>query len=486
MEQEFKSLQEMGTWELVALAIHGGWLYRVKELVDGTIKFKARFVARGNTQIEGVDFSPDSISSPVVKLKTVRLLIALANQLGLDLHQGDIASAYLHSPIKEEVFMHQPQGFEQGHNLVCRLRRCLYGLKQAGKAWNETIDGVLSAAGFEHLGPDLCAYKYERNGLRILLGLFVDDILCASNGSAARDFLKSVLEEHFTLSDWRVLSRLLGMVVTRDRERGIVKLAQPHFIAALLLLAGLQDCRPVSTPAVVGVSLAPSPKPVVVEEKEYRRLVGGLRYLCDVSRPDIAAAVGSCCRYVQRPEQHHWVALKRVLRYLAGTQNLGITFIRPASAPELFGFCDANWAGCLETRRSTTGYVFIFSGPISWRSRIQTSVALSSAEAEYLAACDAAKEVVWLRAMLTALGFAPVGPTVVWEDNQACIQMSTSDRSHDRTKHIDMRYHFVREQVAAGSLVLRYVPSRDNVADLLTKPLGALLFKALLEKLLGL
>jgi hypothetical protein len=216
----------------------------------------------------------------------------------------------------------------------------------------------------------------------------------------------------------------------------------------------------------------------------FRQAVGALRYLADVSRPDIAAAVGDASRYCEAPEPQHWLAVCRIFKYLAGTKTFALEF-KASNSPKLDAFADANWGGDLQTRRSTTGYLLRFNGPVSWRSCLQRSVALSTAEAELMAVCDAAREVIWARNLLHELGFDQQLPTAILNDNQACIAMTDHDVNHSRAKHIDLRYYFVRELVEEKKIIVKYVPSKENLADFLTKPLGRVLFSRLVNLAFG-
>jgi len=248
----------------------------------------------------------------------------------------------------------------------------------------------------------------------------------------------------------------------------------------------VKDCKAVKTPmSEAGLRRAEPGKGAL--SGLYVSLTGALLYAVVVARPDIAYAVQNLGRHTQASEDEHWVAAKRVLRYLKGTSRLGILFRRDGkSEVQVTGYCDADWGGDTDTRRSTTGYTFSISGgPVSWSSRLQQSVALSSAEAEYTAVCAAVQEATYLRQLLADLGHKQEEPTVTFEDNQGCIALAENPVHHKRTKHIDIRYHFIRERVESGEVKLVCVPTKDQLADLLTKPVGGVRLEQLRGKLLG-
>lgn len=489
MQREMDSLKDMRTWTLVVLpkgkrAIKGGWVFRLKRDSAGrVIQYKARYVARGYAQQPGVDYF--ETFAPVAKIKSLRFVLALAVQFNLALHQVDFASAYLFGELEEEVYIEQPEGFDTGDGRVCKLSKSLYGLKQAGRVWNKLLNSTLLQLGFRRLKSDSCVYIRRVGKLFIILTIWVDDMLIADNHAAFRDELLTCLTSKFKLSACNELAWLLGMRVRRTPKS--LRIDQESLCTQILERFGFANAAPAPTPSV---PCDLRPVGLTEEQKQemstvpYRQAVGALRYLADVSRPDIAAAVGAVSRHCEAPEPQHWQAVCRIFKYLVGTKDFALEF-KQCDDIKLEAFADANWGGDLETRRSTTAYIMFFAGPVSWRSCLQRSVALSTAEAELMGVCDASKEVVWGRKFLHEVGFGQRQPTIIWNDNQACIAMTDHDVNHSRAKHIDLRFFFVRELVENKTIIIKYVPSKENLADCLTKPLGRVLFQRLVKLAFG-
>jgi transposase InsO family protein len=489
MQRELDSLKEMRTWTLVVLpngkrAIKGGWVFRLKRNAAGrVVQYKARYVARGYAQRPGVDYF--ETYAPVAKIKSLRFVFALAAQYKLALHQIDFASAYLCGKLDEEVYIEQPEGFSAGDGLVCKLNKSLYGLKQAGRVWNQLLNRTLVQLGFRRSKSDSCVYIRRVGKLFIILTLWVDDMLIADNNPVFRNELLACLTSKFKLSACTELTWLLGMRVVRTAD--CIRVDQYSLCHQILERFGFAHSTPVSTPAV---QRDLRPLGLTEEQKQemssvpYRQAIGALRYLADVSRPDIAAAVGEVSRYCESPEPQHWQAVCRIFKYLVGTKDFALEF-KAGDSIQLEAFADANWGGDVQTRRSTTGYLVFSNGPVSWRSCLQRSVALSTAEAELMAVCEAACEVIWWRQLLFELGFPQPMPTTIFNDNQACIAMTDHDVNHSRAKHIELRYKKVRELVDELKVTVKYVSTKNNLADFLTKPLGRVVFNRLVNLAFG-
>jgi hypothetical protein len=336
--------------------------------------------------------------------------------------------------------------------------------------------------------------KKSKNGKPIIHCLFVDDLFsaCAKEDLAEMEADRRALSRKYTVKDLGDAKLVLGMRVTRDRKRKLLWLDQEQYVRKLLLRHGMEECRTMATPSEAGYrlrkgegdnkkNLGDHRDAGSFSQEEYASIVGGLQYAALSTRPDIAYQASVLSRYLSDPHLQHWVAAKRVLRYLSGTAALGLQFGGKAPSKDgrmqqLVGpvYSDADWAGDEETRRSTTGFVVLLGGgAVSWASKRQKTVALSSAEAEYMATAAATQEIVWVRTLLNELGYEQDSPTPLLCDNQAAIAMAGNAVHHSRIKHIDLRHHFIRERVADGSMRVQWVPSTDQVADLLTKPLGA-------------
>ena len=510
MQRELNSLKENDTYTLTELpegrrAIRCKWVFKCKVDEQGdTTRFKARLVAMGFSQAEGLDYN--ETFAPVANYKSVRLLLALATQFNLTLTQYDIETAFLNGKLTEEIYMQQPPGFaEPGQeNKVWRLERALYGLKQASRVWHlDLSDTLVNDFKFKSCETDPCVYIYRKDESVAIMAVVVDDLIFADNDPQLRQRLESVLKHKYKTTCLGQLKWCLQMHVQRDAAAGTLKLDQRLLTDKILQRFQMNDCKPAATPMEVGALHSKTLEDANDKNQEsdnddkneesntlYKSAVGALQYLALNTRPDIAFAVNVVSRFAAKPARHHWQAVKRIMRYLAGTRDTGIIYKRTGNdgdgRPLLHGYADADWGGDTETRRSTTGYAFVVAnGPVSWRSKLQHTVALSTAEAEYLAAGDAAQEALWLRATLAELGFAQEGATVIFEDNQGCIAMTINSGQHQRTKHIDIRHHFLKQLVSDNKVLLSYLPTDAMLADIFTKPLAKPRFTALRDSLLG-
>jgi transposase InsO family protein len=501
MKAEMKALKENETWELVPRpkgrnVVGGKWVYKVKRLADGSIeKYKARYVARGFSQVPGLDYK--ETYAPTARPETIRLIFALTAQLDCVLEQMDVKSAYLHSAIDEEVYLDQPKGFEEvgndGTKLVCRLKKSIYGLKQAGHNWNRNLNSWLVSQGFNRSESDRCLYCRREGSEFEYVVIWVDDIVICGSSKGRVDDLKKEFSKAFKMEDKGQLHWFLGMEITRKKD--VVEVRQKQYVNNMLVKYQMVDCKSVSTPGVEKESLtkAHCPQSGSKEQErmrsvDYRGVVGGLLYLAVYTRPDIAFAVGALSQFLDNPGWEHWVAAKRVLRYLKGTAEIGLTYRKDKSGVVLIGASDADWSGNVDDRRSTSGYSFHIqrsSAAISWRSTKQPVVALSSTEAEYVSMSVAAQEAVFLRAILKELGFEQQKSTVLLQDNQGAICLSKNPGNHKRTKHIDIRHHYIRDLVSDGIIIPQYVSTEFMEADVLTKNLGRIKMDRFRDSILG-
>lgn len=500
MADEVESILKNDTWELIQLpkgrsTVGSRFVLCNKYGTNGTFeKRKARIVARGFSQQPGRDVH--ETFAPVARLGSIRLAVALAAQRGMFIRQYDVKTAYLNGTLEEELFMKPPE--EMGNvlrhmiqnerydkrivteaksmlqqlmneNVVCRLKKALYGLKQAGRAWNKRLDTELRNLGLTPTNGDPCLYLRGDGDDQLLVVIYVDDILAMSRNLEIVKKFGTTLGEKFEVKDIGDVKRCLGMDFIHGDD--CIKIHQESYVKELLRRFGMQDCKTVSTPIDVSTKLTKEdqwrttdgPKP------PYRELIGGLLYLSVATRPDLAHVASVLSQFNDCFGKTHWVAAKRVLRYLKGTANYGIVFRHGRN--DFQGFVDADWAGSIDDRRSFTGYVFKMNGGcISWDSRKQTTVALSSTEAEYMALSEVSKEAVYLRRFLKELGIN-AGTIKVSCDNIGAQKLATNPVFHSRTKHIDIRHHFVREKIKNGEIHLEYVPTEEMTADVLTKGL---------------
>jgi hypothetical protein len=480
MDEEMRSLLENGTWELVekpdgVKPVPMKWVYKIKRDALGNVeRYKSRLVAKGYLQRQGIDF--EEVYAPVSKHTTLRALLAVVATRDLELHQLDVKTAFLNGELEEEIYMQQPQGYEQGGpNVVCRLKRTLYGLRQAPRAWHMRLKEELGLLGFEASEADAALFSGIVDGERVYLVVWVDDILIAASGVERATKVKAHLAKKFDVRDLGEASYFLGMELTRDREARTLKLTQRKLTGELIERYGLSSARARSVPLETGEKLTKDGEPLDTERFPYSELVGSLLYLSVCTRPDIAQAVGALARYMSAPTEAHWRAAVGVVRYLVGTATEGVAF--GGSKEELVGFCDADYAGDVDSRRSTTGYVFLmFGGAVSWSSRLQPTVAASTVEAEYMSAGQAVKEALWFRKLARDLGLDVV--TVrIYCDNQGAIRLLKHPIASQRSKHIDVIHHFARERVARKEVEFAYVKTEDMKADILTKPLTPGRFK---------
>lgn len=447
------------------------WIFKTKYRADGEIqKYKARIVAKGYSQEQGVDY--DEVFSPVARIETVRMLLALAAHRRWKVYHLDVKSAFLNGDIHEDVYVEQPRGFEvcgEEHK-VYKLRKALYGLKQAPRSWYSKIDSHFLDWGFQRSSNEHTLYcKTNQAGDTLVVCIYVDDIVFMSSSHSMLKEFKDDMMKNFEMSDLGAMSYFLGLEVRQD-QLGI-HISQKKYTEDLLKCYHMQGCKAAPTPLSENIKVQAEDGSGEADSKSYRSLVGKLMYLTH-TRPDIVFAVNLLTRYMHKPSKNHYSLAKRVLRYLSGTLNHGIWYKRLDSI-KLEEFTDSDWGGCVEDRKSTSGVVFnIGSGAISWMTKKQDITALSSTEAEYVALCAGLCQGIWLKRLLFDCGFVQSDPFVVWCDNKSCITIAKNPTQHGRTKHIDVKFHFIRDQVSQGVLELKYCSTDNQLADVFTKPLS--------------
>jgi len=477
---EVQALWDNGTWEMVPLP-DGKQVIRTELLCErkrgpaGEIsKYKGRLVVRGDTQIPYVDYT--ETWAPVARYTTLRYLLGHCTRNDLVLLQLDVATAFLNGEVEEELYIKEPRGYERGPpGLVCRLRKALYGLKQAARAWYYKLRATLERAGFVICEADECLFKRGADGDDVCyILIYVDDLLIAARTMAHAEAGQAVMTDAFKCKTMGPPSYFLGLHVDRDVKGQALRLHQRQYVATLLTRFGLTDANPVLLPMGAGVHLAKQGVRLdAALAKVYQTLVGALLYLSTSTRPDIAYAVERLTRFVAAPTEEHLAAGKVVLRYLKWSADFGLCY---TGKGELHGYCDADFSADRDTRRSTSAMVYLYDGAaIALSSKLQPSVAASTTEAEYIAAAVATKEGLWLRRVRHLLT-AGTGSVPLWCDSQSALALMQNPVTSARTKHIDVCHHLVRERVADGTLTVHYVGSTDQVADVLTKPLGPVAF----------
>lgn len=484
MQSEYDILQENKTWTLVDRpndrnVLTNRWEFKTKIGQNNEIvKYKARLVACGYSQERGIDY--EEVFAPVARYETIRTLLALCVNGEMHIHQMDVIAAYVQGQLHDELFIEQPELFIQSgeENKVCKLLKPLYGLKQFGREWYKELDGFIQKNGDKRNPVDPCVYVFGSGMNRVILIAYVDDLLLASKSIERLNVVKSMLKSKFKITDLGQLKNLLGINIQREGQTGKIRLSQKQYVEKLLKKFNMEDSKEVSTPMESSLKISKKMSSTTEEEKSemknrpYRELVGGLIYLANATRPDIAFAAAVLSRFCSNPGRNHWFIAKRVLRYLKATLNYGITYVKDSK--NLIAYSDSDWAGDIDDRKSCSGNVLMLSGgPISWKSKKQCSVALSTMEAEYAALSEVSREIVYIKRLMIHMGFEMYvkSPINVFCDNQSAIELSKDAVLHKRSKHIDISYHFTRELVDNKDILISYVQTNLMLADILTKAL---------------
>lgn len=485
MNEEFESLIKMKTWNLVEAPedvqpLTCRWILRQKQ--DG--RFKARLVARGFEQKEGIDYS--ETFSPVARHVSIRLILSLAASMKMKLMTFDVKTAFLHGDLKEDIYMYQPEGFDDGTGHVCKLNKSIYGLKQAPKNWNEKFSKFLKSLGFENTDDDPCVYYNEDRSM--IIALFVDDgLIAGTNTDEMIQVLEKLNREFEVTFDIASNNRLsyLGMQIQNDSSGIFVN--QSQYTQRILQRFKFDMLNPASTPMERGMVTDEgnliNNKPLEKSEP-YREVIGSLLYLATISRPDISFAINYLSRSCSKPMISHWKMVKRVFQYLKGTVHYGIFF---NGDTKLVAYTDSDYGGDTLTGHSTSGVLINRGGPIVWYTQKQRLVATSTAEAEYRAAVSSIDDICWIRRIGNELGFLDLNqPTTLCVDNQSAIHMLQNTHEGKITKgkkHIDISRKFIQEHIGT-TVKLKHVKSNDQLADILTKPLSRKNFEELRGKII--
>ncbi|BBG98715.1 HXXXD-type acyl-transferase family protein, partial [Prunus dulcis] len=468
MDEEMLALQKNTTWEVMKLPIGKKtvgcrWVFTVKYKVDGTVdRYKARLVAKGYTQTYGVDYQ--ETFSPVAKMNTVRVLISLAANMDWPLKQFDVKNAFLHGNLEEEVYMDFPPGYSNGGNTgVCRLRKSLYGLKQSPRAWFGRFTQVMRKNGYCQSHSDHTLFVKHRQNKVTALIIYVDDMIITGNDVDEMSKLQGNLAVEFEMKDLGDLKYFLGVEVARS-SKGIF-LSQRKYVLDLLKETGMLGCKPVETPIVEKHHLCLDPEQKLVDKGRYQRLVGRLIYLAH-TRPDIAYAVSVVSQFMHSPSVDHMAAVLRILAYLKSAPGKGVLY-RKNGHLRIEGFTDADWAGDVTDRRSTSGYfTFVGGNLVTWRSKKQKVVSRSSAEAEYRGMAQGICEILWLRKLLWGLGFKPKDTMQLFCDNKSARDIADNPVQHDRTKHVEVDRHFIKEKLEKKIVSIPFQEHLDKIAML--------------------
>nr|GEX86844.1 retrovirus-related Pol polyprotein from transposon TNT 1-94 [Tanacetum cinerariifolium] len=453
------------------------WIYKVKlDEYGDVLKNKARLVAKGYRQEGGIDFKESF--APVARIEAIRIFISNAASKNMTIYQMDVKTTFLNGELKEEVYVSQPEGFVDPNHLthVYRLKKALYGLKQAPREWYDTLSRFFLDNKFAKGAVDPTLFTRKTGKHILLVQIYVDDIISASTDPRACDIFSNKMSLKFQISMMEQMSFFLGLQVSQSP--GGIFINQSKFALEILKKFGMDSCDSVDIPMVDRLKLDEDPLGIPVDETRFRSMVGSLMYLT-ASRPDLVFAVWMCARYQASPTKKHLEALKRVFRYLKRTINWGLWYSKD-TAKALTAYADADHAGCQDTRRSTSGSAqFLGDKLVSWSSKKQKSNAISTTEAEYIAVSGCCAQILWMRSQLIDYGF-DFNKIPLYCDNRSANAPCCNNVQHSRSKHIDIRHHFIREQVERVVVELYFVTTDYHLTDIFTKALPRQRFEFIL------
>ena len=477
------------------------WVYRVKKNDLGeTTVYRSRLVGCGYSQIHGLDY--DEVFAPVIRYETFRLILAMSVHYGLFLRHLDIPKAFPQADLDFDCYMRAPPGYPLPRGKCYKLLKALYGTKQAARQWNLLISAFFLEIGLTRCTSDQCLYyRFDSDGTILIVCLYVDDIVIASSTLELYDEIFAHLHERFRANSLGELRWFLGMQIVQSEDRFTIRVSQMQYIRKIIETLHFEDIPLSAIPMRPNVKLSVDQSPQTESEERamatvpFRTAIGMLIFLMICTRPELAFSVSNVARFMKSPGIYHWEAVQVICGYLRNTMELGLTYRRQSNQkhPLLCGYCDADWASNdIDSRKSISGIVYMMSGgPISWKSRFQKSLALSSMESEYYAMGDAAKEAKSLRLVYNEVNrFLEqedlMAPTPIHGDGQSAMDLSNNPVQPRRSRHIDLKHHFIRVLVADGVTKFVKIASSDNLADIFTKPLSKFQFQKLRDILLGL
>ena len=486
MQEELNQFERNKVWELVPHPvgrkdpIGTRWVYRNKMDEQGNVvRNKARLVAQGFCQEEGIDY--DETFAPVARLEAIRIFLAFAAHHEFKVYQMDVKSAFLNGTLEEEVYVKQPPGFvnEKYPHWVYRLDKAVYGLKQAPRAWYDTLTKHLLENGFVRGAIDSTLFILHEKGNILLVQIYVDDIIFGSTDEKMCKKFSKIMSSEYEMSLMGELTFFLGLQIKQSSDGIFIN--QEKYVRDLLRKYQLDSTPSKNTPISAPLNLDSDPTGKSVNSTVYRGMVGSLMYLT-ASRPDIMFATCLCARFQSDPKESHMHAVKRIFRYLKSCPSLGLWYPR-GSGLDLMGYSDSDHAGCKIDRKSTTGGCHFLGGKlVSWTSKKQTSVSISTAEAEYISAASCCAQILWIKNQMLDYG-VKFTKTPIFCDNTSAIAISHNPVMHSKTKHIDIRYHFIRDHVMKNDIEIHFIPTDKQLADVFTKPLDEKTFKHLISEL---
>ena len=497
MEEELKSMDQNQVWDLVELPkgckrVGCKWVFKTKRDSIGNIeRYKARLVAKGFTKKDGIDYK--ETFSPVSKKDSLRIIMALVAHYDLELHQMDVKTAFLNGNLEEEIYMDQPEGFsvKGKEHMVCKLKKSIYGLKQASRQWYLKFNDTITSFGFQENIVDRCIYMKVSGSKFIFLVLYVDDILLATNDLGLLHQTKKYLSQNFEMKDMGEATYVIGIEIFRDRSQGLLGLSQKTYINKILERFNMEKCSAGVVPIQKGDKFNAMQCPKNELEREqmrnipYESVVGSLMYAQTCTRPDISFAIGMLGRYQSNPGLDHWKAAKKILRYLQETKNHMLTYKR-SDHLKVIGYSDSDFAGCVDTRKSTFGYLFLLAeGAISWKSAKQSVIAASTMEVEFVACFEATIHGLWLRNFISGLRIVDsiARPLKIYCDNSAAIFFSKNDKYSKGAKHMEIKYFAVKEEVQKQRVSIEHISTNLMIADPLTKGLSPKAFNEHVERM---
>jgi hypothetical protein len=470
-----------------ATLVRSLWVNTKKLDQHGETKlYKSRLVAT-ETKHSTAHIDKSDATSPVVTKEGLRTAFALAAAKGMEVYQLDVSTAYVNAELDREVYLTVPEGMDNVKpGSVLRLNKCLYGLRTSGNRWNKLFNSDIEGLGYKRTKTDPCLYVREESGVTSYIALVVDDMMIATTSVYEYKRVLRELNTKYSMKDEGKMEFFVGIQV-QQREDGIF-IHQQKYAEEVLRRFGMDDCKPADTPGVPKQQFSSEQSPRSEEEVKvmsrvpYREAVGALMHLAVTTRPDISEAVSSMSQFASDPGQEHWMGVKRIMRYVKGSTGKGLFYGRCDGATVLEAYSDANYAECVDTRRSVSGAVGILNGPIFWVSKKQRCVTLSTMEAEYVGLCVTATNVIWTKHLLEELGIDN-GAVQIWGDNAAANLMANKDGITRKAKHIEVQYHFTKDCVQNKLVLVNYVASKDNLADIFTKPLSKEPFRYLRDSL---
>jgi len=486
MDSEIKSMYDNQVWNLVdqqpgRKIVGCKWIFKKKIDMDGNVStFKARLVAKGFTQTPGIDY--DETFSPVAKIKSIRIMLAIAAFHDYEIWQMDVKTAFLNGKLAENVYMSQPEGFVDSKlpNGVCKLEKSIYGLKQASRRWNLCFDEKVKEFGFSRSENESCVYVKASGSIVTFLVLYVDDILLIGNDIPTLQDVKSWLGKCFAMKDLGEAAYILGIRILRDRSKRLIGLNQSTYLDKVLKRFCMENSKkgelPIQSNTKMSKTQSPSTDEEIAEMSRipYASAVGSIMYAMTCTRPDVSFALSMVSRYQGNPGKAHWVAVKNILKYLRRTKDW-VLVLGGCDTLRVTGYSDASFQTDRDNFRSQSGWVFTLNGgAVTWKSSKQDTVADSTCESEYIAVSEASKEAIWLKNFIEDLGVVPTikEPMEIFCDNEGAVALTKEPRDHGRSRHIDRKYHFIRHKIEEGHVVVKRVSSEENPADPLTKGLS--------------